>query len=207
MRRAGDKPISVDPASAEFLREVGRRQFPRLDARRDNPVPQRRGSCGPRGLDRSRNPGRAPCEALSDRRHQARRGRRRGGCKARAAGVSMRRRSRRSTPPARVTPLSPAFSRLDCPARTFRSRSSAPPQPAPSLRQLSAEGRRRPGPGRPTLTVRFRYRQIGLAAYSADAADFTINPAAEKSAAAAKIFPSKSARTLKTTLIVRIDCF
>jgi sugar/nucleoside kinase (ribokinase family) len=27
MRRAGDKPISVDPASAEFLREVGREDF------------------------------------------------------------------------------------------------------------------------------------------------------------------------------------
>ena len=27
MRRAGDKPISVDPASAEFLREVGARKF------------------------------------------------------------------------------------------------------------------------------------------------------------------------------------
>jgi sugar/nucleoside kinase (ribokinase family) len=27
MRRAGDKPISVDPASAEFLREVGRENF------------------------------------------------------------------------------------------------------------------------------------------------------------------------------------
>jgi sugar/nucleoside kinase (ribokinase family) len=27
MRRAGEKPISVDPASAEFLREVGRENF------------------------------------------------------------------------------------------------------------------------------------------------------------------------------------
>ena len=39
MRRAGDKPISVDPASAEFLRELGADNFLSLDARRGNPVP------------------------------------------------------------------------------------------------------------------------------------------------------------------------
>ena len=51
MRRAGDKPISVDPASAEFLREIGADEFPSMDARRGNPVPQRRGSRDSRGLD------------------------------------------------------------------------------------------------------------------------------------------------------------
>ena len=78
MRRARDKPISVDPASAEFLREVGPREFSRLDAGRGDPVSQRRGSGGPRGLGRSRDAVRASRGALSARRHQARRG----GCEA-----------------------------------------------------------------------------------------------------------------------------
>ena len=74
MRRAGAKPISVDPASAEFLREVGRREFSRLDAERGDPVSQCRGSRDSRRLGRPRDPVRASGGALSARRHQARRG-------------------------------------------------------------------------------------------------------------------------------------
>ena len=50
MRRAGDKPISVDPASAEFLREVGADNFLAWTKRRVNPLPQRRGSRDSRWL-------------------------------------------------------------------------------------------------------------------------------------------------------------
>ena len=79
MRRAGVKPISVDPASAEFLREVGAENFLRVDARRGDPVPQRRGSRDSRRLGRSRDPMRAARGALSAGGRQARRSRVRGG--------------------------------------------------------------------------------------------------------------------------------
>ena len=116
-------------------------QISRLDARRGDPVPQRRGSGNSRRLRRSRNPMRATCRALSAGRHQARRGRRRGGCRRAALAGRTRRRSRRSTRPARATPSSPPFLASGFPARTSSPRSSAPPPPARRRRQASAEGR------------------------------------------------------------------
>ena len=51
--RAAGRPVGVDPASAEFLREAGPDEFPRLDARRDDALPQ----CGRSGgARRNRRP-------------------------------------------------------------------------------------------------------------------------------------------------------
>jgi sugar/nucleoside kinase (ribokinase family) len=51
MRRAGNKPISVDPASAEFLREVGADKFLAWTRGAAILFPKRRGSRGSHGLD------------------------------------------------------------------------------------------------------------------------------------------------------------
>ena len=118
-----------------------RRRLSRLDARRGNPVPQRRGSRDSRGLDDpetqcARLAAHYPLVVIKRGAAGAKR------LRAKSAGVSTRRRSRRSTPPARATPSSPPFSPRDCPARTSSPRSSAPQQPAPPLRQSSAAGRK-----------------------------------------------------------------
>ncbi len=121
-----------------------------MDARRDNPVPQRRGSRDSRGLGRSRNSMRATCRpatrwSSSSAARPAPRPR-----KARDAGVSTLRRSRRSTPPARATPSSPPFSPRGCPARTYRTaleRAAA----AGAVASASVGGRPKRGRLRPAI--------------------------------------------------------
>ncbi len=108
MRRAGDKPVSVDPASAEFLREVGA----------DNSSPGRRArqSCSPTKRKPRFSPARPipkPNARFSRRiirwssSSAARPAPKR--LRARGAGARRRRRSRRSTPPALATRSSPLF--------------------------------------------------------------------------------------------------
>ena len=148
MRRAGDKPVSVDPASAEFLREVGAENFLNWTRGAGDPVPQRRGSGNPRRLRRSRNPVRAARGALPSGRCQAWRGglRSRGGRAALASRSADK--SRRSTPPARATLSSPPSSPRALPTPTCRPGWSAPSPPARSLRQSSAGDRARLKRGR-----------------------------------------------------------
>ena len=143
MRRAGDKPISIDPASAEFLREVSADNFlawtrgaailfpneeeARILAGSDNPETQcaRLAAHYPLVVVKR---GAAGCEAAAGKER---------------AGESTRRRSSRSTPPARATPASPPF----LPAavrRGHRARARARRRrPAPPLRQSPAGGRGR----------------------------------------------------------------
>ncbi len=78
MRRAGDKPISVDPASAEFLREVGADNFLAWTRGATILFPNEEEAAVLAGSTDPETQCDAPCEALSNRRHQARRGRRRG---------------------------------------------------------------------------------------------------------------------------------
>ena len=93
MRRAGGKPISVDPASAEFLREVGPERF--LEWTRGAAIlfPNAGGSGDAQRLGRPRDPMCAPGRALSPRRRQARRVRLRGG--GRRAALARRGAERR----------------------------------------------------------------------------------------------------------------
>ena len=71
MRRAGETPVSIDPASAGFLREVGPEEFPRLDEGRCDALSQRGRGGGPLRRERPGASVRAPRRALSSRRHQA----------------------------------------------------------------------------------------------------------------------------------------
>ena len=141
MRRAGDKPISVDPASAEFLREVGADKFLAWTQGAAILFPNEEeaailaGSTIPKLNARGLRPA-TRWSSSSAARPAPRR------LRASSAGVSTRRRSRRSTRPAQATPSSPPFSRRGCPARTSSPRSSAPPPPAPPLQQSSAGGRK-----------------------------------------------------------------
>ena len=84
MRRAGDKPISVDPASAEFLREMGADNFLAWTQGAAILFPNEEEATILAALRRSRNPMRAPCGPLPAGRREARRCRRRGGCERKA---------------------------------------------------------------------------------------------------------------------------
>ena len=110
MRRAGATPVSVDPASAEFLREVGPQELSRMDEGRGDPLSQRgRGGRPRRARTIPRRSARAsPRSIRSSSSSAARRAARRR--QARGAGGSPRRRSKRSTRPAPATPSSPPFS-------------------------------------------------------------------------------------------------
>ncbi len=108
MRRAGDKPISVDPASAEFLREVGADNFLAWTRGAAILFPNEEEAAILAGSDDPET----QCARLAA--HYPLVVIKRGAAgaeaaKASAAGVSTRRRSRRSTRPARVTPSSPPF--------------------------------------------------------------------------------------------------
>ncbi len=141
MRRAGGTPVSVDPASAEFLREVGPQQFLAMDEGRGDPLSQRGRGRGPDRRRRSRDAMRAARRALPARRPQARRKRlRRGGGRGALADRGAR-ASRRSTRPARATPSSPLFSPHGCKARRSRPRSSARSPRERTPRRGSADGR------------------------------------------------------------------
>ena len=142
MRRAGGKPISVDPASAEFLREVGADKFLAWTRGATSLFPNEEEAAILAGSD---NP-ETQCVRLAARYPLVVIKRGAAGAKwqrARAAGASMLQRSRRSTRPAQGTPSSPPFLATDFLARTFSPRLSAPQQPAPPLRQASAGGRGR----------------------------------------------------------------
>ena len=76
MRRAGDKPISVDPASAEFLREVGADNFFAWTKGATILFPNEEEAAVLAGSSDLETQCAASRGALSDRRHQARRGRR-----------------------------------------------------------------------------------------------------------------------------------
>ena len=106
MRRSGDKPISADPASAEFLREAGPRIFSsgRKARRSCSPTTTRRRSSPPRTTPRPNARGSPRSIRLSSSSAARRAARRR---RAQCAGAPRRRRSRRSTPPAPATPSSP----------------------------------------------------------------------------------------------------
>ena len=142
MRRAGDKPISVDPASAEFLREVGADNFLAWTQGAAILFPNEEEAAILAGSDDPET----QCARLAAHYPLVVVKRGAAGAEAAAgerAGVSTRRRSRRSTPPARATRSSPPFLPHGFPARTSSPRSSAPQQPAPPLRQASAGDRRR----------------------------------------------------------------
>ena len=79
MRRAGVKPVSVDPASAEFLREVGAEVFLAWTRGASILFPNEEEAAILSGSERARSPMRKACRALPAGRREARRGRRRGG--------------------------------------------------------------------------------------------------------------------------------
>ena len=137
MRRAGDKPVSVDPASAEFLREVGTENFLHW-----TPAPQ---SCSPMPRKRQFSPAptirkpsarglrRSILWSLSSVARRVVKPRR-----ARGAGEPKADKSRRSTPPARATLSSPHSSPPASPTPRCRSGWNAPSPPERSLRQSLA---------------------------------------------------------------------
>ena len=86
-----------------------RRHIRRMDARRGNSVPQRRGSCDTRRLDEPKLNARGLRSTIRWSSSSAARPAPRP-WKASVAGVSTLRRSRWSTPPAPATPSSPDFS-------------------------------------------------------------------------------------------------
>ena len=114
-----------------------------MDARRGDPLSQRRGSRGSRRLDRSRGPMRAARGALPAGRHQARRGRRRG----RGRRAPLARPARRKIEAIDTTGAGDAFVAAFLAARLngadIQLRSSAPPRPAPPPRRSSGDGRER----------------------------------------------------------------
>ena len=142
MRRAGDKPISVDPASTEFLREVGADNFLAWTRGASILFPNEEEAAILAG---STDP-ETQCARLATHYPLVVIKRGPAGAEA-AAGVE---RWRVNAPKieaidttARATPSSPPFSRRGCRARTSLPHSSAPPQPAPPLQQSSAGGRKR----------------------------------------------------------------
>ena len=179
MRRAGEKSVSIDPASAEFLREVGADNFLAWTQGATILFPNEEEAAILAGSDDPET----QCARLASRYPLVII--KRGAAGAEAAEGARRWRvnapkSRQSTPPARVTPLLPAFSLRGLRAQTFRPRSGAPQRPALPLRRSPAEGRRRQEPRGARLTDSFSCRQIGLSVLPAEVTDFTLNPATEK---------------------------
>ena len=128
MRRAGDKPISVDPASAEFLREVGADNFsPGREARRSCfPMPRKPRFSPARTIPRPSARGwrRSIRWSSSSAARPAR-----GGEGARRWRIKASRRRSRSTSAACATPESRLFSlkaRGALVSRRRRSRWSTP---------------------------------------------------------------------------------
>ena len=125
MRRAGATPVSVDPASAEFLREAGPEKF--LEWTRGGAIlfPNEEEAAVLTGSDDPE----AQCSQLAALYPLVVVKRGAAGCEA-AKGArrwrSRRTRSSRSTAPAQATPSSRPFSPLGSRARRFRPRSSAP---------------------------------------------------------------------------------
>ena len=140
MRRAGDKPISVDPASAEFLREVGADKFLAWTRGAAILFPNEEEAAILAGSDDpetqcARLAALYPLVVIK-----------RGAAGAEAAEGA--RRWRVNAPKIEAIDTTgagdafvAAFLAARSPARTFSLRSSAPRPPAPPLRRSSAEGR------------------------------------------------------------------
>ena len=142
MRRAGDKPISIDPASAEFLREVGADKFLAWTRGAAILFPNEEeaailaGSVDPE----------TQCARLAARYPLVVIKRGAAGCEA-AAGEKRWRVNAPKTEAIDTTGAGDAFVAaflaIGFPARTSSPRSSAPPRPALPLPQSSAAGRKR----------------------------------------------------------------
>ena len=91
MRRAA-RPVSVDPGSAEFLREVGAANFLDWTAGAAMLFPNSEEAAVLAGTDDAEAQGERLCRALSARRDQARRGGLRGLARSASDGASRRRR-------------------------------------------------------------------------------------------------------------------
>ena len=148
MRRAGDKPISVDPASAEFLREVGADNFLAWTRGAAILFPNEEEAAILAGSDDPET----QCARLAARYPLVVVKRGAAGAEAAEgarAGVSTRRRSRRSTRPARATPSSPPFFASGLSGADIQlalERAAAAGAAASTMRRRTAEGGERSCP-------------------------------------------------------------
>ena len=165
MRRAGDKPISVDPASAEFLREVGADEFLAWTRGASILFPNAEEAAILAGSDDpetqcARLAARYPLVVVK-----------RGAAGAEAAQGA--RRWRVNAPKIEAIDTTgagdafvAAFLARGCPARTFSLRSSAPPPPGRTRRRRSAEGREAERSRPPIDTIASFDRLAATAAYT-----------------------------------------
>ena len=139
-RRARDRPVSVDPASAEFLREAGADKFLAWTRGASILFPNAQEAAILAGSDDPKT----QCARLAAHYPLVVVKRGGAGAEGRAGRAALSRQRAeyrgRSTPPARATPSSPPFSQRAFPGRTSAPRSSAPPPPARKRRSGSAEG-------------------------------------------------------------------